>query len=157
MEYSRDIPDLTTKKFDAVLVFNDPHDWAADIQIISDAINSENGMLNTLRNEKSGKPSIPIYFSNQDLLWANPYKLNRFGQGAFRLLVRRLYLELNGEPLQDYTLGKPTKLTYDFAHHVLIDWEKKTKRENRPICEAKTATLRHETFNFSIPCGFYGR
>ncbi|CAI4555107.1 BGP_1a_G0033810.mRNA.1.CDS.1 [Saccharomyces cerevisiae] len=125
MEYSRDIPDLTTKKFDAVLVFNDPHDWAADIQIISDAINSENGMLNTLRNEKSGKPSIPIYFSNQDLLWANPYKLNRFGQGAFRLLVRRLYLELNGEPLQDYTLGKPTKLTYDFAHHVLIDWEKR--------------------------------
>ena len=125
LEYSREIPDLTTKKFDAVLVFNDPHDWAADLQIISDAINSENGMLNTLRGEKSGKPSIPIYFSNQDLLWANPYKLNRFGQGAFRLLVRKLYSELNGEPLQDYTLGKPTKLTYDFAHHVLIDWEKR--------------------------------
>ncbi|EJS42833.1 YKR070W [Saccharomyces arboricola H-6] len=124
-EYSREIPDLITKRFDAVLVFNDPHDWAADIQIISDAINSESGMLNTLRSEKSGKPSIPIYFSNQDLLWANPYKLNRFGQGAFRLLVRRLYSELNGEPLQDYTLGKPTKLTYDFAHHVLIDWEKR--------------------------------
>ncbi|QID86510.1 hypothetical protein GRS66_009142 [Saccharomyces pastorianus] len=125
LEYSREIPDLTTKKFDAVLVFNDPHDWAADLQIILDAINSKNGMLNTLRSEKSGKPSIPIYFSNQDLLWANPYKLNRFGQGAFRLLVRKLYSELNGEPLQDFTLGKPTKLTYDFAHHVLIDWEKR--------------------------------
>lgn len=125
-EYSRDIPNIDSKRFDAVLVFNDPHDWGADIQIISDAINSSNGMLNTLRDKPSSQPSIPIYFSNQDLLWANSYTLNRFGQGAFRHLVRKLYAELNaGLPLEDHTLGKPTKLTYDFAHHVLIDWRKK--------------------------------
>ncbi|CCE90400.1 uncharacterized protein TDEL_0B02710 [Torulaspora delbrueckii] len=126
LESSREIPDLDKKRFDAVLVFNDPHDWGADIQIILDAINSENGMLNTIRNENSSKPSIPIYFSNQDLLWANSYTLNRFGQGAFRLLIRKLYSELNdGLQLDDNTIGKPTKLTYDFAHHVLIDWQEK--------------------------------
>lgn len=125
-EYSKEIPDIDTKKFDAVLVFNDPHDWAADIQIISDAINSENGMLNTLRKETSCKPSIPIYFSNRDFLWANRYSLNRFGQGAFRSLVRQLYSEMNNNlPLEDCTIGKPTKLTYDFAHHVLINWREK--------------------------------
>lgn len=126
LEYSREIPNIDTKKFDAVLVFNDPHDWGADIQIISDALNSDNGMLNTIRTHNSSEPSIPIYFSNQDLLWANSYDLNRFGQGAFRHLVRKLYSELNdGHDLKDNTLGKPTKLTYDFAHHTLIDWREK--------------------------------
>ncbi|QLG74039.1 hypothetical protein HG535_0F05510 [Zygotorulaspora mrakii] len=126
LEYSEDIPDIDRKRFDAVLVFNDPHDWAADIQIISDALNSEDGMLNTLRKETSCKPSIPIYFSNRDFLWANNYSLNRFGQGAFRSLVRQLYCEMNNKlPLEDFTIGKPTKLTYDFAHHILIDWNQK--------------------------------
>ncbi|AQZ14875.1 YKR070W [Zygosaccharomyces parabailii] len=126
LKYSKVIPDIEKKKFDAVLVFNDPHDWAADIQIISDALNSENGMLDTCRRTKSSKPSIPIYFSNQDLLWASDYSLNRIGQGAFRLLNRQLYSALNdGLPLEDFAIGKPTKLTYDFAHHVLIDWRRK--------------------------------
>ncbi|CCC69532.1 hypothetical protein NCAS_0C05420 [Naumovozyma castellii] len=133
-EYSKEIPHLDSKKFDAVLVFNDPHDWAADLQIISDIINSENGLLNTLRagSSKSSEPAVPIYFSNQDLLWANPYRLNRFGQGAFRLLVRNLYAQMNNSlALNDLTLGKPTKLTYDFAHHVLIDWRNKLLSGNR--------------------------
>lgn len=126
LKCSKVIPNIDKKRFDAVLVFNDPHDWAADIQIISDALNSENGMLNTCRRTKSSTPSIPIYFSNQDLLWATDYSLNRIGQGAFRLLNRRLYAALNdGLPLEDFAIGKPTKLTYDFAHHVLIDWQKK--------------------------------
>ncbi|CCD26237.1 uncharacterized protein NDAI_0H00630 [Naumovozyma dairenensis CBS 421] len=125
-EYSREISNLDSKKFDAVLVFNDPHDWAADLQIISDIINSENGMLNTLRIEKSGTPSVPIFFSNQDLLWANPYSLNRFGQGAFRQLVHKLYAEMNDQKtLEDTTIGKPTKFTYDFAHDVLVNWRHK--------------------------------
>ncbi|EDO15653.1 hypothetical protein Kpol_473p12 [Vanderwaltozyma polyspora DSM 70294] len=123
LEYSQEIPDIDTKKFDAVLVFNDPHDWAADIQIITDLLNTNNGMLNTLRNEQTSKPSIPIYFSNNDLLWANGYSLNRFGQGAFRFLVRELYSRLNkGLALEDTVIGKPTKITYDFAHNVLIAW-----------------------------------
>ncbi|QLQ82017.1 hypothetical protein HG537_0G02710 [Torulaspora globosa] len=142
LEYSKVIPDIDSKRFDAVLVFNDPHDWGADIQIISDVINSSNGMLNTMRNEQSSKPSIPIYFSNQDLLWANSYELNRFGQGAFRHLVRKLYSEINGGlPLEDNTLGKPTKLTYDFAHHVLIDWRNKLLTGDTACQELKLPLL----------------
>lgn len=141
-QYSKEIPNIDKKKFDAVLVFNDPHDWAADLQIISDALNSENGMLNTLRKDKSSQPSIPIYFSNRDLLWANKYTLNRFGQGAFRILVRQLYSEMNGGlPLEDFTIGKPTKLTYDFAHHVLIDWRKKLLSDDVKATTQKLPSL----------------
>ncbi|CCF59455.1 hypothetical protein KAFR_0H00460 [Kazachstania africana CBS 2517] len=123
MQYSKEISNLDTKRFDAILVFNDPLNWAADIQIMCDLLNSQNGMLNTVRKDKSETPSIPIFFSNKDLLWSNAYNLNRFGQGAFRLLVRKLYCETNnGKPLIDFVTGKPTKLTYDFAHHLLIRW-----------------------------------
>lgn len=123
MEISQEAPGLDTEPFEAVLVFNDPRDWGADIQIILDILNSDKGMLNTIRQEATSVPSVPIYFSNNDLLWANQYKLNRIGQGAFRSVIETLYAELNGGiSLQDTVIGKPTKVTYDFAHHVLLRW-----------------------------------
>lgn len=138
LENSTEIKDLTTKKFDAILVFNDPHDWAGDLQIISDVLNSEGGMLNTFRKQNQWDPSVPIFFSNNDLLWATQYELNRFGQGAFRHLVRTLYSEMNmGFPLRDFVIGKPTKITYDFAHHVLIDWR------NKLINNETSSTIQH--------------
>lgn len=141
-KYSKVVPNIADKRFDAVLVFNDPHDWAADIQIISDAINSKDGYLDTVRDYKSSKPSIPIYFSNLDLLWANDYHLNRFGQGAFRLINRRLYAALNDDlPLTDYVVGKPTKLTYDFAHQLLIDWHGKLITNTTSSPEQRLPTL----------------
>lgn len=141
-KYSKAIPNIADKRFDAVLVFNDPHDWAADIQVISDALNSQDGYLDTVRSYKDSKPSIPIYFCNQDLLWANEYHLNRFGQGAFRLINRRLYSALNdGLPLTDYAIGKPTKLTYDFAHQVLIDWYGKLINNETSSLEQRLPTL----------------
>ncbi|SCU85450.1 LAFA_0D15720g1_1 [Lachancea sp. 'fantastica'] len=130
MEISREIPGLDKEPFEAILVFNDPRDWGADIQIILDILNSEGGMLNTVRQSSSAaplsKPSVPIYFSNNDLVWANQYSLNRIGQGAFRTVIETLYSRLNsGAELEDTIIGKPTKVTYDFAHHVLIKWREK--------------------------------
>ncbi|QEU62442.1 hypothetical protein KDRO_F03700 [Kluyveromyces lactis] len=117
---------LVETPFDAIMVFSDPKDWATDIQVISDLLNSDRGYLGTLRKSSSEEPSIPIYFSNDDLLWANHYHLNRFGQGAFRLIINSLYSKLNDEKkLNDTVIGKPSKLTYDFANNVLVDWRQK--------------------------------
>lgn len=123
---SMDSEKLLNKPFDAVLVFNDPRNWGADLQIINDILISDKGNLNTIRSGSSSEPSVPIFFSNNDLLWKNNYNLNRFGQGAFRNLVRSLYSSMNdGKELNDTVLGKPTRITYDFAHYILIDWFKK--------------------------------
>lgn len=117
---------LTETPFDAIMIFSDPKDWATDIQVISDLLNSDGGRLGTLRKYKSETPSIPIYFSNDDLLWANRYHLNRFGQGAFRIIINSLYSALNdGKALKETVIGKPTALTYNYASHVLIDWKQK--------------------------------
>lgn len=71
-------------KIDAVLVFNDPRDWALDLQVLLDLALSDGGRLGTRRAVKSRESHIPIYFSNPDLIWANEYHLPRLGQGGFR-------------------------------------------------------------------------
>lgn len=129
LEYAKDVDFL--KPVDAILVFNDPRDMGTDIQIVSDMLNSVDGMVGTKRSipvEIPEKPSIPIVFSNNDFLWANDYNLPRFGQGAFRMIIERLYAETNSlsksQTLQSTILGKPFKLQHDYAHWVLIEWNK---------------------------------
>lgn len=81
--YAQPLPSENTK-IDAVLVFNDPRDWALDLQVLVDVALSDEGRLGTRRPGNSVKPHIPIYFSNPDLIWANEYHLPRLGQGGFR-------------------------------------------------------------------------
>ncbi|EMG47775.1 hypothetical protein SBY92_005114 [Candida maltosa Xu316] len=122
-----------TKPVDAILVLNDPRDMNTDIQIVQDLLNSQNGLIGTARNTHHirdlSEPSIPIIFSNNDYLYANDYNLPRFGQGAFRIITEKLYKMTNKlkkhQTLQSFILGKPFKIQYDFAHHVLIDWRHK--------------------------------
>lgn len=128
-KYARDVD--FSKPIDAILVFNDPRDMSTDIQIVSDMLNSVGGMINTKRKvpiASAEEPSIPIVFSNNDFLWANDYNLPRFGQGAFRMMVERLYAETNSlsgsKTLQSTILGKPYKIQHDYAHWVLIEWNK---------------------------------
>ncbi|RLV94265.1 Uncharacterized protein JA1_001898 [Spathaspora sp. JA1] len=113
--------------FRAILVFNDPRDMSTDVQIVQDLLNSRDGVLGTTRKRKRLEdPSIPIVFSNSDVYYSNEYNLPRFGQGAFRIITEELYSHINQlrphEAMSSLLCGKPFKLQYDFAHHVLIDW-----------------------------------
>lgn len=122
-------------KVDAILVFNDPRDMGTDVQIVIDLLLSQHGYFGTRRDlhEHCGhpdgaglaEPSVPIYFSNDDLLWANSYAIPRFGQGAFRITVEALYEKLtNGAALKSNIIGKPHKLTYEYAKDVLTNWHR---------------------------------
>ncbi|AMD19143.1 HBR242Cp [Eremothecium sinecaudum] len=120
----KDNPNLDKTPFDAILVFTDSYDWGTDIQIISDILNSDGGMLNTKRDYSSTTPSVPIWFSANDLFWSNGYQLNRFAQGMFRVVNDRVYQELNGGcSLHDNLVGKPTSATFNYASHVLNHWD----------------------------------
>lgn len=122
-----------TKPIDAILVLNDPRDMNTDIQIVQDLLNSENGLIGTKRNihhiRNIEEPAIPIIFSNNDYVYVNDYNLPRFGQGEFRIITEKLYKISNNlkkhQKLETFKLGKPFKIQYDFAHHVLIDWNNK--------------------------------
>lgn len=93
-------------KIDAVLVFNDPRDWAVDIQLIVDLMLSHRGYLGTYspknghgeerkRWQTDGQPAL--IFSNCDLLWSTGYHLSRFGQGALRRAVSSVFTEVTAQ------------------------------------------------------------
>jgi HAD superfamily hydrolase (TIGR01456 family) len=127
---------------DAVLVFNDPRDMGTDLQIVLDVLLSDRGHVGTRRAavgtpngpatpDAAAEPSVPIFFSNNDLLWANPYPVARFGQGAFRVAVEALYAQMtHGAHLQSTIIGKPHKFTYDYANSLLLEWAQKTHASN---------------------------
>ncbi|EEP80660.1 HAD-superfamily subfamily hydrolase [Uncinocarpus reesii 1704] len=122
-------------KVDAILVFNDPRDWALDIQVIIDLLLSHHGILGTY-SEKNNREDLPnrgyqqdgqpkLYFSNPDLLWAAAYHLPRLGQGGFAAALHGVWDALTGGPaagvkLQSTMIGKPHQSTYEFAEKRLL-------------------------------------
>lgn len=117
-------------KVDAMFVFNDPRDWALDIQVITDLLLSQEGYLGTYspKNNDASLPNCgwqqdgqpPLYFSNGDLFWSTGYHLPRFGQGAFQAAVAGVWRRVtDGHELVRTAFGKPERETYAFAERML--------------------------------------
>lgn len=71
---------------------------------------------------QDGQP--PLYYSNPDLWWAAKYHLSRLGQGGFREALEGIWTavtggERNGVELQKIVIGKPFRMTYEFAEERL--------------------------------------
>ncbi|EFX02268.1 HAD superfamily hydrolase [Grosmannia clavigera kw1407] len=130
----------------AAFVFNDPRDWALDIQLLTDLLQSRQGFLGTYDPEavahshshspsRSMSPFTPprIFFSNGDLLWATTYHLPRLGQGAFAAAVSGVWAQLaHGQemvPHRATLLGKPNPATYRYAERVLLRYRDALLRE----------------------------
>ncbi|POS78526.1 HAD superfamily hydrolase [Diaporthe helianthi] len=121
-------------KIDGILTFNDPRDWAVDVQLITDLMLSHRGYLGTFSSKNNdrtpprdkwwqsdGQP--PIIFSNVDLQWSTGYHMSRLGQGSFRGAVRQTMKSLaRGWRLRDvktFEFGKPSGPTYAYAWDTL--------------------------------------
>ncbi|KUI55992.1 hypothetical protein VP1G_03395 [Cytospora mali] len=133
-------------KIDAILVFNDPRDWAVDVQLVMDLILSHRGYLGTY-SPKNGDQSLPIrrqwqndgqppiIFSNADLLWSTGYHQSRLGQGAFRATIMRVFERIiknagcEYQAMRLYAFGKPEVPTYWHAWHVLQEYYLKLQGE----------------------------
>lgn len=113
---------LSKDPIDAVYVYHDPRDWGLDSQIILDVLLSQAGVIGT-RQTQDIKQAIPIFFSNPDLIWANAYAHPRLGQGAFKILMEGLYSALTGSSLVSEQIGKPSRVTYEYARQILADYQ----------------------------------
>lgn len=117
-------------KIDGILTFNDPRDWAVDIQLIADLQLSHRGYLGTYsrwngdetmgslkRWQNDGQPAV--IFSNIDLQWSTGYHQSRLGQGSFHMAVRRvlqgLMSGLRYMDVKTFEFGKPFPATYAHA------------------------------------------
>ncbi|KAL1892864.1 hypothetical protein Sste5346_006757 [Sporothrix stenoceras] len=131
-----DFDDSKYLRIAAAFVFNDPRDWALDIQLLTDVLQARHGFLGTFDPASLSEKGLPaeeqgtrLFFSNADLLWATTYHLPRFGQGAFAAAVAGVWQQLaspkqapllSPENGRATLLGKPHAATYRFAERTLL-------------------------------------
>lgn len=113
--------DFSKVNIEAILVFSDSRDYATDMQIIMDLLQSENGRLHT-RAKDPVSQRIPIYFSQGDLLCPTEHPTPRMSQGAFRIGLEAMYKALTNCDLERVVYGKPELATYKYADEVMASW-----------------------------------
>ncbi|RDL42178.1 Uncharacterized protein BP5553_02157 [Venustampulla echinocandica] len=113
--------DFSKVKINAILVFSDSRDYATDLQIIMDLLQSEDGVLGT-RAKDPVSQRIPIYFSQGDLLCPTEHPTPRLSQGTFRIALETIYKSITGVELERVVYGKPELATYKYADEVMTSW-----------------------------------
>lgn len=126
-QIARDV-DFSKVSIDAILVFADSRNWAADQQIILELLLSENGVMGTICPTADNGPGL--YFAHSDFVWATDYGLNRYGMGALQVSIAALYQEHTGKELEVTRFGKPQRGTFRFAEKVLSNWRRETLSEH---------------------------
>lgn len=121
-ECVRNDVDFANTPIDAILVFADSRNWAADQQIILELLLSKNGVMGTISETFDEGP--PIYFAHSDFVWATDYKLSRYGMGALQVSIAALYQEHTGKELKVTRFGKPQRGTFRYANKVLGKWRR---------------------------------
>ncbi|KAF9921648.1 hypothetical protein FBU30_008289 [Linnemannia zychae] len=109
------------KPVDAIMMFHESSDWGLDIQVCLDALVSKGGKLGTIKDSEelhSTKQSVPIYFTNPDIVWSNEYPVPRLGEGTFRVCLENIFRNLTGQRLEYTSFGKSMKPTYQYAESV---------------------------------------
>ncbi|GAO46283.1 hypothetical protein G7K_0516-t1 [Saitoella complicata NRRL Y-17804] len=122
--------DFSKINIEAIMVFSDSRDYATDLQIIMDLLQSENGRLGTMAKDPVSS-RIPIYFSHGDLLCPSEHWKPRMSQGTFRLALEAMYHAITGVELERVIYGKPEAATYKFADTVLQEWLEEIHGEYR--------------------------
>lgn len=119
---ARDV-DFSKVSIDAILVFADSRNWAADQQIILELLMSKKGVMGTVSTTFDEGPGI--YFAHSDFVWATNYGLSRYGMGALQVSIAAIYREHTGRELVPTRFGKPQRGTFKFASKVLGQWREK--------------------------------
>ncbi|KAH8662985.1 HAD-like domain-containing protein [Tricladium varicosporioides] len=122
--------DFSKVKINAILVFSDSRDYATDLQIIMDLLQSEEGVLGTMAKDAT-KQSLPIYFSQGDLLCPTEHPFPRMSQGTFRIALEAIYKAVTGHELERVVYGKPELATYKYADEVMTSWMETIHNEER--------------------------
>jgi len=122
--------DFSKVKIDAILVFSDSRDYATDLQIIMDLLQSENGVLGTRAKDPISQ-RIPIYFSQGDLLCPTEHPTPRMSQGTFRIALEAIYKSITGVELERVVYGKPEPATYKYADEIMTSWMETIHNEEK--------------------------
>lgn len=110
--------DRTDLPFRAIFAMHDSVEMAQDMQVMTDVLRS-NGRPGESLSE--GDQDVELIFCNPDLLFSSEYPWPRFGMGLLKSSLQTVFKETKVEiedkeqELQYTQMGKPTRVTYDFA------------------------------------------
>ncbi|KAG0704737.1 HAD hydrolase [Suillus ampliporus] len=110
--------DFSKIQFGAIFVFHDPRNWALDIQIMCDVIQSR-GIIGGSHESNDTRKPVDLVFCNPDLIWQSDFEAPRMGQGAFKVAFQAVFQSLTGSTYPHIQIGKPTEATYKFAEMML--------------------------------------
>lgn len=106
---------------EAILVFHDPGDWGAELQILTDVlVGGRPYGVGATGDSSALVQCAAVYASNPDFVWQAGYEAVRYGQGAFLECLRALWhRRCGGSPLDVVEFGKPHPSQYRVAEQLL--------------------------------------
>jgi len=113
--------DFSKTRFAAIFVFHDPRNWALDVQVACDIIQSGGTVGGPYIRPELIEEPVEVFFCNPDLVWRSDFERPRLGQGAFKEAFQAVYKSLTGSTYPYIQYGKPTHATYAFAESVLAE------------------------------------
>lgn len=134
--------DFSKIKFDAILVFADSRNWAADQQIILELLMSKGGYMGTVSDDFEDGPCI--YFAHSDFVWSTNYKLVRYGMGALQVSIAALFREHTGKEMKVIRFGKPQRGTFKYADKILNSWRREVLQDHN---SSKSSSLSSNVFD----------
>ncbi|KAL4437748.1 hypothetical protein ABPG74_012423 [Tetrahymena malaccensis] len=107
--------------FDGIFILNDPVYWEDCIQVITNQIYHQDYLqsFTNKNNSETSQKHIEIFTVNNDITYADTFRLNRLAFGPFTYTLQRVSKELHNQNLNIHIYGKPSALTYDYAKNHL--------------------------------------
>jgi len=99
----------------AIFILNDPLHWYEYLQVICDLLGTTNGTIAEKAPQEAPVKHIPIYCTNNDLVYAGKFPLPRITFGAFNECLKHLYKIIYKKSLEIQHYGKPFEVTYRYA------------------------------------------
>ena len=103
----------------AIFILNDPLEWYEYVQIICDLLTTSDGIVADKLPEQVPEKHIPIYCTNNDLVYAGTFKLPRITLGGFNETLKNIYKLLYKREMEMQHYGKPFEATYKYAEKYL--------------------------------------
>lgn len=111
-----------TQPIRAILTMIDPIEWGREIQIICDVLRSQ-GMPG---EGVAPQQVVAMHNACSDFEYAARWPTPRFGAGAFRVALEKLWSQLTGRELEQVLYGKPHEAQYRFVEQLMTDFVKET-------------------------------
>jgi len=108
----------------AIFILNDPPFWYEYLQVICDLVASRDGSVPDRFPEDAPADHIPVYTTNNDLVYGGKFPLPRLTSGAFNECLKHMYKQLYHKELHMEHYGKPFAVTYQFATNYLKEFAK---------------------------------